>query len=155
MTLNEVPEIVTLPSAHYVHVRKIGPFSDTARAAWQQFHAALPTFPAGEKATRYFSLYRMEPEMIYLAGIDIEAEPEEGSLPDGYEYIHFSGGKYLQYTLTGPYDQLPVAVGRAFDLMKASSTELRDDYCGEAYANNPASTAPEDLITHILFPLAE
>ena len=152
MPLIEEPEVVDFPSEHFVHVKKEGPFSDTARACWSELHAAIPQNEAMKAATKYFSLYLIKPEMVYLAGVAVESEPE--TLPDGVEYIHFEGGKYLQFKLVGPYDQLPEAVGRVFQIINSRTTDkFREAYFAEHYANNPATTPPEELITYILIPI--
>lgn len=153
MPLKESTEEVNWPVSHFVYAGKTGPFGETARACWESFNANAAA--VGEVAggfVSHFSLYKIEPEMIYKAGKSV-ASPPTGALPAGIEYMEFAGGKYLQFTLTGCYSQLPVVVGQVFERVKNENVSTRRDFYIEHYANDPATTATEDLITHILIPI--
>lgn len=154
MPLNEEPTKITWPATHFVHVRKVGPFAETAPAAWQDLHRALPTvIDTMGHPHAFFSLYQVYPENIYMAGVGVGAEAAP-TAPAGLEYLHFEGGKYLQFTLTGPYDQLPTACGRVFALVKERGIAVDEDRLYiEHYANNPQSVPPEELITNICIPV--
>jgi DNA gyrase inhibitor GyrI len=66
------------------------------------------------------------------------------------------GGQYAILTLKGPYSGLPEAYRWLFyDWLPRSGRELRSAPCFEVYVSNPASTAPEDLVTEIYLPLEE
>lgn len=149
MNLNEQPEIVTWPEMHYVFVEKIGPFMQNAGKAWQEAHPLVPALTENNKITGYMALYKMGPK-IYRAGFSIAAAPVK--LPEGLKYEKFPGGKYVQFALTGPYDQLPKASGRVWEIVGEKKLEVRDDFAIEDYVNDPRSTPPEELITHILVP---
>mgnify|MGYP006179172743 CR=1 FL=1 len=153
MPLKESTKEINWPVSHFVYVGKTGPFCETARACWESFNANETAISAGaDDFVSHFSLYKIEPEMIYKAGKSITSPPT-GELPEGVEYLEFAGGKYLQFTLTGCYSQLPVVVGQVFERVKNENVSTRDDFYIEHYANNPATTATEDLITHILIPI--
>jgi effector-binding domain-containing protein len=149
MKLTEEPEIVHLPETHYVFIEKIGPFMSTAPEAWKSAHALVPAIAAHNKITGYMSFYKRGPQ-IYRAGFSIAAPAQE--LPEAFEYVKFSGGKYSRFVLTGPYTDLPAASGRVFEIVVARPIETRDDFCIEHYVTDPTKTPEDQTITHIQIP---
>jgi effector-binding domain-containing protein len=149
LNLTEQPELVNWPETHYVFVERIGPFMENAGAAWQQAHPLIPALSENNKVTGYMARYKMGPK-IYRAGFSISAPPVK--LPDGLKYEKFPGGKYVRFVLTGPYENLPQASGRAWAIVAEKTIDVRDDFAIEQYVNDPCSTPPEQLITHILIP---
>jgi effector-binding domain-containing protein len=149
MDLNEHPELITWPSMHYVFVERIGPFMENAGAAWQQAHLLVPALSENNQITGYMALYKMGAK-IYRAGFSIGAAPVK--LPQGLKYEEIPGGKYVRFELTGPYDQLPQASGRAWGIVSEKKIEVRDDFAIENYLNDPRLTPPEQLVTHIMIP---
>lgn len=151
MNLNEKPETIQWPVTHYVYVEKVGPFQDTAMAAWGEVHKNLEEISKHSKVLGTMSLYKVDPEMIYRAGAKVEAEPK--TLPPGFKYVKFEGGKYARFTLKGSYAQLPEASGRVFSIIQNTKMPLRGDWFIENYANDPKTTPEQDLITEILVPI--
>ena len=149
MNLSEHPELVNWPETHYVFVERIGPFMQNAGAAWQQAHPLVPALSENNRITGYMALYKMGPK-IYRAGFSIAGPPVK--LPEGLRYEKVPGGKYLCLVLTGPYDQLPQASGRAWEIVGEKKLEVRDDFAIENYVNDPRVTPPEQLVTHIMIP---
>lgn len=161
MPLNEDPQEIEWPTTHYIHVKKVGPFSQTAGECWGELHQNLQTVTEifGQPQS-FFSAYRLKPTMVYIAGVGVDGEQVNESvkslLPPGMDYVHLDGGKYLQFTLTGGYDQLPMACGRVFELVNARGIKVDNlRYYLEHYVNNPKTTATEDLITHICIPILD
>lgn len=150
MNLTETPDIINYPSIHYVFVESIGPFMETAPAAWQTLHKSMAQITSQVKVTGALSLYKMEPQMVYRAGVAVEKKPE--SLPQGFKYEEFKGGKYSRFVLTGPYSQLPEACGRVFGIVKQTQIPVDNNYFIENYVNDPSTTPEEKLITEILIP---
>jgi len=104
---------------------------------------------ANNKITGYMALYKMGPK-IYRAGFSLAASPVK--LPEGLKYEKIHGGKYVRFVLTGPYDNLPQASGRAWAIVGERKIEVRDDFAIENHVNDPRETPPEKLITHIMIP---
>ncbi|WP_413612737.1 GyrI-like domain-containing protein [Bdellovibrio sp. HCB-110] len=150
MKLTEKAEIVNWPATHYVCVEKIGPFMETAQKAWEALHKGVAEISKSSKITGYMSLYKIEPQMIYCAGVVVDTKPK--TLPEGFKYIKFEGGKYSRFTLTGSYANLPQACGMAFENFNKSGAQKRDDYYIENYVNDPRTTPEDQLITEILIP---
>jgi effector-binding domain-containing protein len=150
MNLSEHPQIVNFPEIHYVFVERVGPFMENAPAAWQELHTFAAALSENNRITGGMALYKMGPK-IYRAGFSIAAAPVK--LPDALKYEKFHGGKYLQFELTGSYSDLPAASGRAWSIVGEKKTDLRDDFAIENYMNDPKSTPPEKLITHIMIPI--
>ena len=149
MKLTEEAAVVNWPETHYVFLEKVGPFQNTAPAAWQELQKLMPSLSAQNKVTGAMSLYKA-PAQIYRAGMSV-AEPPP-SLPEGVRYEKFKGGKYSKFVLTGPYSQLPAASGRVFELVQQKKIAMRDDYCIENYTNDPRTTPEDQLVTEILIP---
>ena len=149
MNLSELPELVTWPEMDYVFVERVGPFMGNAGAAWQQAHPLVPALVENNKITGYMALYKRGPK-IYRAGFSLDAPPVK--LPGGLQYEKFHGGKYVRFVLTGPYDNLPHASGRAWEIVAEKKIDVRDDFAIEQYVNDPRTTPPEQLITHIMIP---
>ena len=149
LNLTENPEIVKWPETHYVYVETIGPFQSTASRAWQTAHGLVPSISEHNKITKYTSLYRRGPQ-IYRAGFALADPPK--NLPAGLEYFHFAGGKYSRFVLVGPYNDLPAASGRVFEIVAEKNIPLRDDFCIEDYVTDPRTTPEDQTITHILIP---
>lgn len=151
MKLTETPEIVAWPETDYVFVEQAGPFQSTAPQAWQSAHALTEELSKKNKITGYMSLYKRGPQ-VYRAGFALAAPPV--SLPEGFSYEKFRGGKYSRFVLTGPYSDLPQASGRVFEVVAEKGIRERDDYCIEYYVNDPRMTPEDKLITEILIPTA-
>jgi|GEM_PF-347179 DNA gyrase inhibitor len=148
--LNENPEVRTFPAMHYVYVEKIGPFMETAKGTWGEFQKSAKEIASKNKMTGAMALYKMQPQMLYRAGASLEAKP--ASLPAGFQYTHFEGGKYTVFTLKGSYAQLPVVMGRVMELVKEKNIQVSDNFFIENYANDPATTPEDQLITEIMIP---
>src|ERR1700733_3308838 len=144
MNLTHHPKHISGPKTHYVYIENIDPFQATAAKAWEKLHKLVPKILEHNKITGYLSLYRCKPEMIYRAGVAIEAQPKD--LPHGLQYERFSGGKYSRFVLTGPYSELPEASGRVFEMVSEKHIEMRNDFCIENYLNDPRTTAEKDLM---------
>lgn len=151
MQLTLEPETVQWPETHYVFVEKQGPFQTAAPQAWTELHALTSAIGEHNTITGYMSLYRMGPQ-IYRAGVSVAQKPEK--LPSGVGYETFAGGKYAKFVLTGSYVQLGPATGRVVERARERGLRLRDDWHIEHYVNDPRVTPEEQLITHILFPVA-
>ena len=149
MNFTETPEIVTWPETHYLFLEKIGPFQNTAPAAWQTLQKFVPAISEHNKITGYMSLYKVGPK-IYRAGVSLAAAPQK--LPEGLAYEKFKGGKYSKFVLTGSYANLPQASGRVFEIVAEKKIQMRDDYCIENYTNDPRTTPEDQLVTEILIP---
>src|SRR5690349_17828845 len=126
MHLNETPETVTWPETRYLFIERTGPFQETAPKAWQELHGMVPAIQKQAEVTGYLSLYKVNPEMIYRAGVSLAARPVK--VPDGLEYTVFKGGKYARFVLTGPYSDLPQACGRVFEIVEDKKLNLRADF---------------------------
>jgi AraC family transcriptional regulator len=139
------------PKSHYLFIEKIGPFQDTAMACWQELHSILPGVKASLNITTFMSLYKIEPQMIYRAGIVAAEKP--ATIPAGLKYEMFEGGDYLKYALRGSYSQLPEACGLVFEDVKKKNVKVRDAFYIEHYINDPQTTPEKDLLTEILIPV--
>ena len=150
MNLTETPENITYPATHYVYVEKIGPFQETAQNAWETLHKSLPELMKTSKIKAFTSLYKVQPQMIYRAGVFLESVPK--NLPEGLKYVNFEGGKYARFTYKGSYNQLGEVSGRVFKIVEEKKIPVSDNFFMENYVNDPQTTPENDLVTEILVP---
>ena len=90
MNLTEQPEIVAWPATHYVFIEKVGPFMQTAPAAWTEAHPLVAEILQNNQISAYLTLFKREPQ-IYRAGFALAAAPVQP--PEGLVYELFPGGK--------------------------------------------------------------
>jgi DNA gyrase inhibitor GyrI len=149
MGLSETPDVIDIPDMHYLFLEAKGPFQETARKVWGDFHKNFAAVLSnGINGT--LSLYQVSPEMIYRAGASLKAEPT--SIPSGFRYEKVKGGKYTRFSLTGSYAQLPEASGRVHAYIREKQLPLRPAYFIERYMNDPSKTPEAELLTEILVP---
>jgi predicted transcriptional regulator YdeE len=142
--MNHAP--VNFAPVHYLFVEKVGPFMETAMKSWKELHSTLPNPP---NKTGAMALYRFKPEMTYRAGFVLSQKPSE--IPPGFKYENFEGGRYEKFTVTGSYSQLPKASGDVWETAK--TLNLREGWAIENYANDPATTPEDKLVTEIMVPV--
>jgi hypothetical protein len=161
--LDEAPTRVTWPAKHFLFVERTGAsVAGCAREAWTTLHPLLPTLRERHAVFEQFALYRPSPVPLYRAGVAVaEApSPSEGALPEGVQYALLHPVTYHRFVLTGPYSQLPEAVGRAIEIVRADPALGLHPKCGdgdgvlfaERYVNSPLTTPEDQLITEILIP---
>ena len=80
---------------------------------------------------------------------------EGAALLEGTEEVTLQGGKHAVLRYKGPYEGIKVAYDHLFGKwLPTSGEEPADAPCYEIYLNNPADTAPAELLTEINLPLA-
>ena len=150
MGLVEESDLKHWPASHYVFLQKIGPFMQTAPACWQESHQKAGLLMQSKNLLSVASLYKIQPQMVYRAGVMLSEVP--ASLPEGFSYEKFEGGLYSRFILKGSYAQLPEACGRVFQIVEQTKLPLRDDFYIENYVSDPRITPEDQLITEILIP---
>lgn len=149
MKLTEKPEVVNLPAQHFLFVEKIGPFQETARAAWEECHKVFVTMKDVSKVGA-MAMFKMKPEMIYRAGFVIDTKP--ALIPTGIQYIKFEGGAFSKFILTGSYENLGSAWGQTMQNIEKQKLALRDAFFLENYVNDPMTTPQDQLLTELMVP---
>ena len=151
MNLTETPDFVTWPQTVDGYVEKVGPFQQTAMAAWQELQQAVPKIADQKKIThRYFARYKPEAS-VYRAAVGL-SEPIS-QLPPPLKCETFGGGRFARFILVGPYANLGPATGRVFELVEKLGLKRRDDFCIENSVNDPKVTPESELRTEILIPV--
>lgn len=151
INLTHDPETIDFPAAHYVYVERVGNIPTNAPQAWATVQRFAAVLLPHNKITGAAALYKPNEE-IYRAGFMLAELPV--NLPEGLTYARIAGGKYVRFTLTGPFTQLPEATGQAFGIVAEKKIALRDDFNIEHYLTDPATTQAEKNVTEILFPTA-
>jgi predicted transcriptional regulator YdeE len=151
LNLTHTPEAVQFPETRYVFVERRGHIPAIAQQAWQAVHAFFPEIVKHNRIVGGAALYKCSPGAgTYRAGFMLAAAPV--NLPEALTYVKLPAGKFVRFTLSGPYDQLPEASRRAFEIVHDEQIALRDDFNIEHYVNDPMTTPADQLITEILFP---
>lgn len=150
MSLSVEPETIQFPESHYIFIERQGHIPSIAPQTWQAVGALGREIASHNRILGGAALYKTSPA-TYRAGFLLEAPPV--NLPRELTYIKFPGGKYARFTLTGPYDQLPEATRRAFEIVSEKKIQLRDDFNIEHYLKDSMTTPAEDLVTEIMFPV--
>ena len=151
MSLVTEPETVNFHAAHYVFMESQGHIPTIAPQTWQSVGALGREIEKGNRIVGAAALYKTKPG-VYRAGFMLVAPPV--NLPDGLTYAKLPAGKYTRFTLNGPYDQLPEATRRAFEIVAEKKITLRDDFNIEHYLKDSMTTPADQLVTEILFPTA-
>lgn len=149
MNLTQKSELTHVQAQHFLYVEKIGPFQETARAAWEECHKVFSTMKGTQK-TGAMAMFKMKPQMIYRAGFIVDAKPEH--IPEGIQYIKFEGGKYSKFVLTGSYENLGPAWGQTMQNIETQKLALRDAFFFEHYVNDPMVLPADQLITELMVP---
>lgn len=93
-----------------------------------------------------------EPDQRSHAGVVIAGG---GPLPDGFDPVELSAGRFAILTLTGPYDGLAAAWTWLYAAWLPQSGETPADRPPiEVYLNDPSDVPPSGLVTEIRVALA-
>lgn len=149
LQLTHEPGTVTWPESHFVFVERVGSIPENAPQAWKAVQAIVAKIMAKNQISGAAAVYKPGAG-IYRAGFLLAAAPVD--LPEGVGYEKLNSGKYARFVLNGPYDRLPEATRRAFDIVAEKQIVLRDDFNIEHYLTDPNTTPQEQSITEILFP---
>ncbi|MGH9562886.1 MAG: GyrI-like domain-containing protein [Terracidiphilus sp.] len=155
VNLTTRPEIVDFPNSHYVFIERVGNIPANAPGAWKAFDKFMPVLMEHNQITAPAGVYALNREAnreIYRAGFLLAAPPV--SLPAEIRYERLSGGRYVRFMLTGPFDQLPEATKRAFEIIAEEKISLGDGFNIEQYLTDPSTTPADQNITAILFTVA-
>jgi len=151
MSLNHEPDTVEFPEAHYVFMEREGHIPSIAPQTWQTVGALGREIEKHNCVVGGAALYKTNPG-TYRAGFILAGPPV--NLPQDLSYLKLPRGKFVRFTLTGPYDQLPEATRRAFEIVAEKKIPLRDDFNIEHYLKDSMTTPADELVTEILFPTA-
>ncbi|MGH9159412.1 MAG: AraC family transcriptional regulator [Vicinamibacteraceae bacterium] len=110
--------------------------------------------PETESIGIYYDDWDVTPLDELRAHAGVTVAERFGPAPDGFELIDVRGGEYAVGIHRGPYDKLHESYRWLFgQWLPASEREAANQPCHEIYMNDPSTTKPEDLVTHICIPL--
>jgi predicted transcriptional regulator YdeE len=150
MNLITEPETVNFPEAHYVFMEREGHIPTIAPHTWQTVGAFGREIEKHNRIVGAAALYKTKPG-VYRAGFMLAEPPVD--LPKDLSYVKLRSERFVRFTLTGPYDQLPEATRRAFEIVAEKKISLRDDFNIEHYLKDSMTTPANELVTEILFPV--
>ena len=158
--LSETPDVLTHPSMHHVFVEKTGPFSQTARHAWNELHKYKDDLAEVASITGACALYKMNPDPpVYRAGFILADDPS--SKPAGKDILEKHGlkheqvseAKYAVFTLQGSYHQLPEVSGRVWEIARTTLQVKEGAFAIENHVTDPNKIPEDELITKIMVPV--
>jgi AraC family transcriptional regulator len=151
VTLRNEPErrLAVMPHA--------GPYHEINRA-FEKLYGTLAARGQVAQTGAMVGIYYDDPNAVQAdrlrshAGAEV---PAELALAPPLDVLTMRGGRYAVLTFKGPYAGLPAAYDQLFGRWLPTSGETAADApSAEIYLNSPMNTAPEDLLTEILLPLA-
>lgn len=102
----------------------------------------------------YYDDWDVTPVADLRAHAGITVAESFGPAPEGFELIDLPTGEYAIGIHRGPYEKLHESYRWLFgQWLPSSERDAANQPCHEIYMNDPAKTAPEDLVTHICIPL--
>lgn len=152
MKLTETPVDAVWPEMHYIYHEKIGPFKETASEAWKHLFANVGEITKqGNEITKYLCLFKLKDDIL-RAGVEVKSKPTK-PLPEGFQYVHFHGGKYAKFVLTGAYSNLPNAWRKVVAISESTLKPNNNQFYVEYYANDPKTTPEAELISELYVPI--
>lgn len=159
LNINEVPEIITRPDTWILYVMETGPFAEKAPLAWQRLHTLLTRHNLTGAACEMIGLSMDDPSVVPAAELRYQAAvsvKDHLQAPEGLSCRKLSGGRFSKFVYKGPYIHLAEAWQHAGQNFSDNGTyQPRPAECLEVYLNTPQDTAPADLQTAILIPIAD
>jgi effector-binding domain-containing protein len=87
----------------------------------------------------------------FLAGMPVELKND--FIPTGrLQMATIPESKVVKAVMTGPYEESQECYNKIMQYIEENELEV-DGNSWETYLNDPANTEPEDLVTHIYFPV--
>jgi AraC family transcriptional regulator len=153
-----MPEIVIReePSRRVIAAPHRGPYPEIG-PAFERLFGALGAAGLAQAAGDLVGIFHDDPattapeDLRSHAGVVVD---EDVTCPEGLETLRLPGGRHAVLRVTGPYSALPPAYAWLYgEGLAAAGVTPRDGPDFEIYANDPADTPPEDLVTDIHVPL--
>jgi AraC family transcriptional regulator len=151
-------DIIQFPASHYVFVEKRGPFPEMAPMAWKEAMPLVMSQLEMKDITSFRGLGTIDKTkfgddaMIYQAGVTTTTEPNK--LSKGLQYKKIKSGSFARFVISGQYEELMTAMRSIFKTLAEKKVELRAEFTMENYLTDPKTTAPDDMRTEILIPIA-
>ena len=153
MPLKDITTEVEWRDVHYVYIEKPGTYLEVNSQCWAEFEAAKPHISDDSlHFLTYFSMFKHGNVKGFCAGGTVAEAPTE-ELPAGVQYMMLEHGRYLQYTVSGDYSQLPDAYKTIMQRIEDGGIITRGGWYIEHYVNRHETTPEDELVTHILVPI--
>ena len=149
-------EIRTLPPQRIAAIRHKGPYLEVG-VAFQKLISVFAARNLWQAARGMLAIYHDDPGVTKPQALRSDAGiivTDDFEIPDVLDDIAVPHGRMAVMRYKGPYAGLAAAYESLFrDWLPASGEEPRDAPCFEVYLNDPAKTAPDDLLTDICVPI--
>ena len=148
--------IESLGDIRAARIRHIGPYNEVG----QCFERLLEwAGSVGARPGRVLVLSYDDPDTVAPENLRSDACVEldtDTPPPPGITVETLPAGRYAIYAHRGPYDGIPEAFRRLFELwLPQSGEEVDDRPCIEIFHNSPLDTRPEELLTDLCLPLRD
>ena len=126
--------------------------------AFQRLADQLTAQALWDRSGAWAAIYHNSPGAVAEPALRSHAAcvfPAEAPLPDGFDRVVLPAGRYAELLHAGPYAGLPESwMWFRQTGMGAAGFAPADGPSAEMYLNDPEFTAPEDLRTRLLIPIA-
>lgn len=156
--LNLKSEIKQLPLRNLLYIRQFGEYNAIDYVGcMQRLHHFIEEQKLTKASMAPYCIYYNDPKttdpgkLCTDIGFTLTA-PVKPAGEIGFKQI--PEGRYLTFLYQGSYDHLQAVYDTIFSkYLPESGCTLRDEPCSECYLNDPACTAPDDLLTEIHLPI--
>jgi len=155
----ELPcEIKELPMRRVIYIRLLGDYKlNDYCGTWMRLCGFVneQQLPMGEFIP--LCIYHDDPKVTPTDKLRTDVcmvLPVAASPKGDIGYKEIPAGRYASFLYKGPYDNLHVVYDTIYGkLLPEMECTMRDEASAERYLNDPANTAPEDLLTEITIPV--
>lgn len=155
----ELPcEIKELPMRRVIYIRLLGDYKlNDYCGTWMRLCGFVneQQLPMGEFIP--LCIYHDDPKVTPTDKLRTDVcmvLPVAASPKGDIGYKEIPAGRYATFLYKGPYDNLHAVYDTIYGkLLPEMECTMRDEASAERYLNDPANTAPEDLLTEITIPV--
>lgn len=155
----ELPcEIKELPMRRVIYIRLLGDYKlNDYCGTWMRLCGFVneQQLPMGEFIP--LCIYHDDPKVTPTDKLRTDVcmvLPVAASPKGDIGYKEIPAGRYASFLYKGPYDNLHAVYDTIYGkLLPEMECTMRDEASAERYLNDPANTAPEDLLTEITIPV--
>lgn len=151
-------EVKELPERQVAYVRLSGAYiSLDFCGAWQKLWNFVKEQNLYSEGIEHICIYHDDPKVTEadkLRTYVCLVLPKHAEPKGEIGVMHLPAAKYLVFRYKGPYEDLKSVYDTIYSCqLPDSGYKLVDAPCYEMYLNNPADTAPEELLTEIHIPI--
>ena len=156
--LNITISVEERPSKNLIYIRLTGPYdSHDYAGTWGRLYQYIGELQIPFNQVEHIAIYPDDPKVTAPDKLrsELSLAVPQPVVPKGEIGVKdLAGGKYAVFRYKGPYTNMAAVYDTIYaHWIPEKEYKLRDAYVYECYLNNPADTAPDDLLTEICVPV--